>query len=301
MALLWVGGCTSSNVPGTALVGSYSAAPAQLNPLNRPRVGIGPFQVEGEDSPGGAMMLADAAADEMGELLGKAGRFTVIDRSRTGQLLAQQNAADALTPGTLIHPVKLQGVDYLLLGSLSHLSIARTKADPDMLKQVQQWIERSAQNEDALLTVHCGVGLRLIDPATGTVALASSSEFARTAPAKSLGLDVMKSEAQADTPLPLTPQDRRQIVRLALDDAVRKWLPATDRFLADRNAGQETASQSSLSSATAPGTPAPVPGSAIPASPAPATAPPAEKNCPVCGAVNDPAAQFCKQCGAKLP
>jgi hypothetical protein len=249
-------------------------------------------------------MLGDSAADELAGLLTRAGRFNVMDREKTGQLLVRQNAADALAPGTLIHPVKLEGTDYLLLGSLSHLSIARTKADPDMLKQMQQWIERSAENEDALLTVHCSVGLRLVDPATGAVVLSSSSEFARTAPAKSLGLDVMKTEAQADTALPVTPQDRKQIVRLALDDAVRKWLPATDRFLAGPSALTAAGGSSSPSPSTAPAAPAgtsaaPLP---IPAAPVPANASPAGyKTCPVCGARNDAAAQFCKECGAKLP
>ena len=294
------GGCSSGTVPGTALVGSYSAAPVQSN---QPRVGISPFQVEGQTGGAGAMMLQDAAADEMAELLTKAARFKVIDRSHTGQLLAQQNAADALVPGALIHPVKLPGVDYLLLGSLSHLSIARTQSDPDMLKQMQQWIERAAENEDALLSVHCGVGLRLIDPATGAVVLSSSSEFSRTAPAKSLGLDVMKVQADADTPLSLTLADRRQIVRLALDDAVRKWLPATDRFLAARAAGPAPA-QPSLAATTAPVAPQATPALPLPGMPATAPAsqsPAAEKICPVCGAANDPAAQFCKQCGARLP
>jgi ribosomal protein L40E len=313
LAGLLIGCGSGGGMAPMSQVGTYKPAPINAP---RPRIGVTAFAIDATSAPESTDALSTAAADEMAQLLSSSGRFDVIGRAATEQLLQQQAAAGAIKPGVLLHPINISGIDYLLVGSINDLTIAREPASGNMFDRMKNWVQRSAENKDVIVQVHCGVGFSLIEPATGDIALSSNSEFSRTAPSASLGMDVMQNEVQSATTLPVTQSDRQQIIRLALDDAVRKALPKTDRFLASRaqiapNPGASFTSAASGAGATTNASPPKAPAAKLPTtapagaipSVAPAAVQPtaAYKIGPVCGAKNDPAAKFCKQCGAKLP
>jgi curli biogenesis system outer membrane secretion channel CsgG len=306
-------------------LGCFSSAPAPVNALgeyrpapetaDKPKVAVASMKVEG-DAPSGATVgtaganLGDVAADEMAKLMEKAGRVQVVPRTKLGEMLSQANAADALRPGALVRPVSLNGVDYVLVGTITNLSVTKRKETSDTWQKMKHWVEQSSSNRSVSVTTSCGVGFNLIDPATGDVVLSNNSEFNYSGPAVSLGLDVLAAESSSPGVLPVTDEDRVQVIRLALDDAIHKSLPKTDRFLASRHGATPPASTApALAATTAPvnsaaaaGATTPAPPSAPTTSSSVTTANPsaAKKICPTCGAENAATAKFCRQCGAKL-
>ena len=74
--------------------------------------------------------LGSAAADELTTQLVKTGRFTVVERSQLGAVLAEQNLGQsgAVTAATAAKIGKVLGVQFLLTGSITQFSIGRTTA-----------------------------------------------------------------------------------------------------------------------------------------------------------------------------
>jgi hypothetical protein len=51
------------------------------------------------------------------------------------QSLEQQGLADAVQAGAMVRPAKVNGVDYVLVGSLSNLSVSKRPANAEHLWQ----------------------------------------------------------------------------------------------------------------------------------------------------------------------
>jgi curli biogenesis system outer membrane secretion channel CsgG len=298
IALLLAGCSTGGGGSSTDNVGQYSAAPTGAN---RPRLGIATFRAD--DDPGrplGSAGLGEVAADELAVLLGKTGRFEVVGRAEVASLLERQGLTDLVRPGVMVGTAPLPGVDYLLVGSLTNLSIHKRAESPDVMDRMKNFVRQMPQNKDVAVTLRCGVGLSIVDPGTGDVVVTNNSELDRTGPAEELGLDVMESMAatQPGAALPVSEADREQVVRLALDDAIRKSLPKIDRFLASRAGGATALVPVAEVAPAAAAATAPTTGSMT--APAPPTGAASQKPCPTCSTPNDSAATFCRRCGGRL-
>jgi len=304
----WVSvGCSTSSAPLSSSVGTYVAAPPGAAKV---RAGVTEFKVEAAPTSQpfaiGAGSLGEVAADELATLLAKSGRFDVVGRTALNQSLEQQGLSNIIQPGSLVRPAKVEGAEYILVGNLSNLSVTKKPATPSTFGKMKSWVQQSSQNKQVQIAATCNVGWKLIDPATGDVALSNNSQFARSGPASIFGIDVLEAAAATaqDVELPVSEDDREQVVRLALDDAVRKSLTKIDRFLQSRGGLQQGAvaathptsqpGQGSAAAGHSQGVPAPT------APKAPGVAVPAGKVCPACGALNDSAAKFCKRCGGNL-
>lgn len=90
------------------------------------------------------------------------------------------------------------------------------------------------ENSSSTIKVDCGVDLRLVDATTGVIEAAQSSEYSRTDSISSFGISVLGVGTSADADLRIDDDNRGKILRLALDDAVRKMLPSVDNFLVSR-------------------------------------------------------------------
>ena len=128
-----------------------------------------------------------------------------------------------------------------------------------------------------------------------------------------MGLTNLGANADANASIELSEDDKGKILRLALDDAMRKCLPKIDSFL--RHQPDKTAAEAPRNNAV---TPPPAPVNVVPPTPTPAPIPtpaptpaptpviPApdaaagKKFCPDCGTANDLMAKFCSKCGHKL-
>jgi curli biogenesis system outer membrane secretion channel CsgG len=298
-------GCSSSHESAsrdtlTENVGKYPGAPSGVN---KPRVGVPPFNVQTAGGISGD--LNSLAADQMTTLLDQSDRFRVIERAQLQKLLDEQNLEGIVRPGELAKPGQVRGVDYLLIGKVTNLRVKReNKGNEFGLAQIGGIVNAGGadvKNNETVITTECGVDIRLVNPTTGETMPHTSnfSEYKRTDSAKSMGLAILGANAQSNADIEISEDDKGKILRLALDDALRKALPQIDRFLME-----QPAQTSSVAPGPNGGIPANSAASGAGAPPAPSTPSPeslaAKKFCPNCGAANDASATFCAKCGHKL-
>jgi curli biogenesis system outer membrane secretion channel CsgG/ribosomal protein L40E len=298
-------GCSSSDASKMSLakVGSYPAAPSLMN---RPRLGVTSFAM---DLDSAANALGDYAADQMAQMLGKSNRFAIVDRQSFSRMVDHQNLTGAFKPGQVVQAASIDGVDYVLVGTISNLSIVKKAEEPGMVDKMKELVTRAGARKDVVVSATCGVGFSIIDPTTSDIVIANNSEFARTSAAPDLGIDVMEdtSNVAAGAELPVNHADCEKVIQLALDDAIRKSLPKIDRFLASRRSGALASTPTAppshtvnLNDAAAPAAAKSTttqPSSDSPVAPAATVG---HKSCPVCGAENESKAKFCKKCGSKI-
>lgn len=276
----------------TENVGKYPAAPQGVN---KPRVGVPPFDVKAEGSFGGGQKVDDLAADEMSTLLDQTDRFKVIERTQLKKLLDEQNMEGIVRPGELAKPGQVHGVDYLLLGKVTNLRVKTERKSTGFGLAKISSIAGGAdvKKKDVTITTECGVDIRLVDPTTGETLTSNFSEYKRTDNAKAMGVDILGANASSDADIQISEDDKGKILRLALDDAVRKSLPKIDKFLKNQPAkgGSSEAPMPSNNSSNSSNMMSP--DKAQPAA--------AQKFCPNCGAPLAAGAKFCPKCGAKVP
>ncbi|MGN6625328.1 MAG: CsgG/HfaB family protein [Tepidisphaeraceae bacterium] len=293
-----IAGCASSSESAsqdqlTANVGKYPSAPSGVY---KPRVGVPPFAVKATSgfASGGSEAETDAlAADEMSTLLDQSDRFQVIERAQLQKLLDEQNMEGIVRPGEMAKTGQVRGVDYLLIGKVTNLRVKSESNEHGFgLAQVGGIINlggADVKKKEIKLTTEAGVDIRLVNPTTGQVLVSNFSEYNKTDSAGALGVDILGASANADADIQVSQDDKGKILRLALDDALRKSLPKIDKFL------RSPANQATGSDAA----PAAAPGAAAPA-PAGNTAVVAKRFCPTCGAEIPPGAKFCPKDGTKI-
>lgn len=303
-------GCshTSESASRDTLTGNVGQYPPPPSGVNRPRVGVPPFKVSGEGGIfGGGSDLNDLAADQMTTLLDQSGRFDVIERAQLQKLINEQNLEGIVTPGELAKQGKVRGVDYLLLGRVTNLRVKRESTSHGLgVGQVGGLVNlggAAVNQNDVNIKTECGVDIRLVDPTTGQLMTSNFSEFNRSDSAGSLGVTILGANAQSSADVQLSEDDKGKILRLALDDALRKSLPKIDRFLrnqpkkAEESAPQQSSPPPQQQPAQAPAQQPPANASA--ASPAQNTTV-AKRFCPNCGHEVAQGAKFCPNCGQKL-
>ena len=310
---LWMAGCGGGGAPIAASVGSYGTPPPGAAKV---RVGVTELKVEATPttepvaiavgaSPWAPATWATSPPTSWRRCWPRAGGSTLWGGSRSSSRSSSRGWPTPCRPGA-VRPAKVNGVEYILVGTLSNLSVTKKPATPSTFGKMKSWVQQSSQNKQVQVAATCNVGIKLVEPSTGDVVLSNNTQFARTGPASSMGLDVLQVSASQSGELPVSQDDREQVVRLALDDAVRKSLPKIDRFLQSRGGLEQAAPTTQPAqplTPTAKTTPPPAPAARTQppaAAPSNAPAPTAMKICPSCGAANDPAAKFCRKCGGNL-
>jgi curli biogenesis system outer membrane secretion channel CsgG len=298
-------GCASSSESAsadtlTAHVGKYDPPPKGAP---QPRVAVWPFNVTTGQGFTAGKDLNDLAADQMTTLLDQSDRFAVIERAQLGVLLKEQNLEGIVKPGEMARPAQIRGVDYLLIGKVTNLRVKQeNKSRGFGLAQIGGNFFNAGgadvKKKDVVITSECGVDIRLVDPTTGELVpgTANFSEYKKTDSAGAFGIDILGASAEADADIKISEDDKGKILRLALDDALRKTLPKFDRILAS---GKLKVSGNGAASVT-PATPAAA--VVTPAVETPAnSAVTAKKFCPECGKEVAVGAKFCPTDGTKLP
>jgi curli biogenesis system outer membrane secretion channel CsgG len=280
--MLVLGGCSAGSPPKI----EFGENPNSY----QPRLGVYPFQAQVE---AGAATSAEArgevAADYAAEMFDSSGRFKVIVRKPFLNMLRQQKKTEMFRNGVLATPGPIEGVEYVLTGSISNLSIKKEAKPLGFTQKISAMFSKAASKKTVDVNVTCNVGMRIVDLSTGDEVVANNSQFERAGPAQSLGLDMMASSTKFGA-MPVTEEDREQVIKLALFDAVNKALPKIDRYI------------KSLGDMQSPPTPPPTPGTPTTGAGATNTIPakPVAKICPACKTPNDPKATICKACGANL-
>ena len=214
----------------TARVGEYSLVPFGSH---RPRVAVPPFGVTELDVD---PRLSHIAADVMTTLAVRCGRFQMIERTQLEQLLIEQGLEGIVQAGQLARPARIRGVDYLFIGKITNLrvTVAKTSTGFGIAKIVAGQFGMGAfdfKDRRSKVTTECGVDLRLVDPTTGTIPVAHFGEFKRTDTIGAFGIEILGAHAEASADLRVDLDSKGKILRLAIDDAIRKMLPDIDSFL----------------------------------------------------------------------
>lgn len=240
--LLLAGACASTSESAgrdhlTEHVGRFSPPAGDLV---RARIGVPQFRVQGKNAPANA---AQVAADQLTTLAMGTQRFDVIERAQLDLLLKEQGLEGVVAGSELAKPAQVRGVDYLLIGRITNLRVKRASTGTSFnLANVPIPGAQGAlglfgiKNRDKQVKVECGVDLRLVDPSTGQTAVADFSEFDRTENAGAFGLQILGGDITAESDLQISEDDYGRILRLALDDCLRKMLPKVDATLRQRNA-----------------------------------------------------------------
>lgn len=243
-ALIALAGCNSPQVSSsssrdnmTAHVGVYPAAPANAV---RAKVGVPPFSVD--IRRGATESMTTVAADQLTTLLVNSGRFRVIERAQLDQLIKEQGLEGVVKWDELAKMGEVKGVDYLMLGKVTNFRVLASKGGGGFgIGRTQLPFGGSFggfdyRNNESQIQVECGVDIRLVDPTTGEVVAASFAEYERTDSIRSFDVQVLGVSTGVDGELQLSDDDQGRILRLALDDAVRKALPSIDNAMVQRAA-----------------------------------------------------------------
>lgn len=258
--------------------GNYPAAP--LNEAH-PRVGLPAPATEVTSGAATGDHPDSDAADQLLWVADRSGRFNLVERERLGELMSQQGLSGMLANGQLVHPASLRGVKYILLCHISGLSVrGADKPKKVSLAEAEQLMHISKPTPQ--ITTIAVIDLRLVDPANGAVASQSEDQFNRVCSPEAMQLSFPSADDEWGE-LHLTDEQMNQVLRIVLDDAMRKFLPQVDSVLT-----QPAVIASVSSPSTAPAT-----------GPAGKTAV-AKIRCPECGyecSVDD---EFCPNCGTRL-
>jgi curli biogenesis system outer membrane secretion channel CsgG len=275
-------GCTSNSTTAssnrlTANVGQYPAAPAIRN---RPRVGIPAFEVSG---PSGGSQFNDATADVATTLAFRTGRFDVIERAQLQTLLAEQGLEGIVRPGELARSGEVRGVDYLLIGRITDFRVRTERTGQGFslgnIANVVGGVDTETRNVE--IRTEAGVDLRLVDPATGAIVAARFSDFSLSDKASSVGVQILGASATSEADLDISRDDKGKLLRLAVDDALRRMLPDVDEVLIARDREIDASGGGA---------------GASPAGPDAATA----SFCTNCGGRVAGGARFCPACGTAV-
>jgi curli biogenesis system outer membrane secretion channel CsgG len=274
----------------TAGVGQYPPPPAGITPV---RVGVPLMQIQ--SSTGQEKGLETLASDELNTLLFQTERFDVVERTQVDKLLAEQNMEGIVRPDQLAKAGQVLGADLLLIGKVTNLRIkAETSKKGFGVGNVRLPFGGSIggfdyKKKESKITAECGVDLRLVDSTSGQVVAAHFGEFKRIDSIGTFGVEVLGASATADADLDISDDDKGKILRLALDEALRKMLPKIDKYLVSHS---KEAPAPAAASATPPAASA-TPGAAS------ATPGAAKHFCAQCGKEMGAGAKFCANCGAK--
>lgn len=291
--LLALSGCATSSETAerdqlTAQVGVYPPPPPGMV---KPRVGVPNFSISGE---GSSKKLEEFAAAQLSTLAFQTRRFDVIERDQLDQLVKEQNLEGVVRSDELAKAGQVRGVDYLLYGKVTNLRVKTEKASRGFGFASIPFIGIGGfdyKKKDTKVVAECGVDLKLVNPTTGKTDAAHFGEFKRIDSIGAFGIEILGANAEAEADLNISEDDKGKVLRLALDEAVRKMLPDIDSVLDERTkeARKTASAQPAAPAVTAPGTPA-----------TPALDATARKFCPGCGEKLEPGVKFCAGCGAKL-
>src|SRR5690606_34233722 len=157
-------------------------------------------------------------------------RFRVIERAQLQKLLDEQNLEGIVKPGEMARPAQVRGVDYLLIGKVTNLRVKKEDQSRGFgLGRVGGSLVNigaaDVQKKNVRISTESGVDIRLVAPSSGEVVVSNFSEYSRTDAASAMGVDILGASAKADANIDISEDDKGKILRLALDDAVRKSLP----------------------------------------------------------------------------
>lgn len=197
-------------------VGNYPPPPAGLKLL---RAAVAGFQDQT------TARVADAASEQLEVLVRISRRFSVIERDRFKALVKEQGLEAVADPLELVRPGNLRGVDLVFFGTVLNFRLSMRRPAP---------VGEAPLDLDASRTTiaaDIGVVVRLVNPTTGEIISNQVGELKREMRAAEWGIRVLGIGGDAKDSLQVDRDTQGKLLRVALDEAVRKMLPTVDGYL----------------------------------------------------------------------
>ena len=224
----------------TTHVGRYSPPPPGLVPV---RAGVPAFEIDRRS--GAAESMNEVAADILTTLATNTGRFRMIERAQLRQLTDEQGLEGVVRYDEVAEMGQVRGVDYLILGKVTNLRVQASKDKGGFGLGTVRFPGGGGfggfdiDSSKSQIDVECGVDLRLVDTETGEIVAADFSEYNRTDSVANFGVSVLGVSGGSNTELQVDEDDQGRILRLALDEALRKMLPRIDQVIEKREGLKE--------------------------------------------------------------
>jgi curli biogenesis system outer membrane secretion channel CsgG len=159
----------------------------------------------------------------------------LVDRLLRDALLKEQGLEGIVDPEELAKPGRVKGVDFLYIGRVTNMRVKAEKTSSNFdLGSLGFGGLFSTSDKKSRITVECGVDIRLVEPSTGEVLASQFGEYKRTDSIGATGVRVLGIGGESKADLKIDEDSRGKILRLALDDAVRKMLAKVDKRLMER-------------------------------------------------------------------
>lgn len=205
MLVALASGCSSNSARTEA--GSIDPYPAPPSGIKKLRAAVTEFR-DRTDSH-----LSWRAGEQFETLAALTGRFDLLTREQFRQALKEQNLDGIQDPSELAKSGKVRGVDYLILGEVNRFQ--STMTEPVDLKNLA-------------LQLDIAVEVRLIDARTGDILASRPGVFIRDVSRVAFGLRVVSLTSRETNNAKLAGDSQEKLLRLALDDAIRRMLPDLD-------------------------------------------------------------------------
>ncbi len=211
----------ADDVQSANQIGVYPPAP---DVANHPKVGVPPFNIKGTQSYN-VRNMTDMAADEATTLLTEWGGFSMIERTQMDQLFKEQGMA-GIDPNEAAKQGKIHGIDLMLMGRITNFKVSTKKHTGG-----GGYGGFSKRTTTITKTVSCGIDLRLVDTTTGSIACATQSDFHQSTTSQSSESDMAGVRRENDNSTDTEEDDHGELLRFALDDAIRKSCPKFSAFV----------------------------------------------------------------------
>ena len=215
-------------------IGKYPPAPTGIT---RPKVGCPPWwnragtKQEQKD-------IGNEAADIASSLIFKTKRCRVIERAQLPQLLKEQALEGIVKPEEMAKSGQVKGVDLLLYGTITNFRIKTEEGTTGFglgrigggrRGGIFGLLDFKKSRKE--IKVDIGVDIRMVDPTSGELVCAEQCEYQRKDSLRAFGFDILGANATANARMKVEKDTRGLLLRLAIDQAIRKMLPDLDTFV----------------------------------------------------------------------
>ena len=209
--------CSTGAYPDAHMPATSEADPAResapVEEIDGPCIGIVEFKVTAHhEDP----QLGEIAAEALAALVDQSKWFRVIKGANLECLLKDQGVESLVQPGELLQPVKIAGLDYLVLGEVIELRVS------PRLGRGQHLHDFDHTNDRSKITLECRLRLALVHPITGQAAASGLFEYKRTGTIKSLKVNITGPQPSAGTGFPLDDRCTAEILNNALIKSLKK-------------------------------------------------------------------------------
>jgi curli biogenesis system outer membrane secretion channel CsgG len=217
-------------------IGKYPPPPAGIT---RPKVGCPPWWNKAGTKKE-QLEIGNEAADIATSLMFKTKRCRVIERAQLPQLLKEQALEGIVKPEEMAKSGQVKGIDLLMYGKITNFRIKTEEGTTGFglgrigggrRGGIFGLLDFKKSRKE--IKVDIGVDIRLVDPTTGELACAEQCEYQRKDSIRAFGFDILGAGATANAKMKIEKDNRGLLLRLAIDQAIRKMLPDLDTFVKD--------------------------------------------------------------------